>query len=77
MPPYFDAWMELPGSVKRTVTAGSAKKAATAAAKQKRAGIDNVLAVIDGPKAISTVRSGSVHISTIKNIWLTYKAQGT
>lgn len=43
------------GRVKRTVTAGSAQHAAAAAAK-KKAGIDNMLAAIDGPKTISTVR---------------------
>lgn len=40
--------------VKRTVTAGSAEHAAAAAA-QKKGGLDNVLAAIDGPKSISTV----------------------
>lgn len=40
--------------VKRAVTAGSAEHAAVAA-KQKKGGLDNVLAAIDGPKTISTV----------------------
>lgn len=56
-------------SVKRTVTVGSAKQASTAAAKQKKAGIDNVLAAIDGPKTISTVRSNSVHLYMIESIY--------
>lgn len=44
------------GRVKRSVTAGSAEHAAVAAA-QKKGGLDNILAAIDGPKTISTVRS--------------------
>ncbi|CAM9280271.1 unnamed protein product [Ascophyllum nodosum] len=45
--------------VKRTVTVGSAEQAA-AAAQQKKAGLDSVLAVIDGPKSISTVTKSSL-----------------
>ncbi|CAM9801628.1 unnamed protein product [Pylaiella littoralis] len=52
--------------VKRTVTAGSAEHAAAAAA-QKKGGLDNVLAAIDGPKSISTVTKSSMD-------WETYKA---
>ncbi|CAM9489055.1 unnamed protein product, partial [Hapterophycus canaliculatus] len=52
--------------VKRTVTAGSAEHAAVAAS-QKKGGLDNVLAAIDGPKSISTVTKSSMD-------WETYKA---
>lgn len=45
--------------VKRAVTAGSAEHAAVAA-KQKKGGLDNILAAIDGPKTISTVSSFAV-----------------
>ncbi|CAN0162928.1 unnamed protein product, partial [Laminaria digitata] len=51
--------------VKRAVTAGSAEHAAVAA-KQKKGGLDNVLAAIDGPKTISTVTKSSMD-------WETYK----